>query len=139
VAFFVRLSAEFDWITILSALNPLVESYVENATTFDTPNPFSLANMLMISILAICAPYTPARNSQQHVLAFIMCGLSVVMFTLLVDLPMFAFRLSELFSVFVVFLAFDFRLASGRLIAAALALLNGLWSLQQAAVGGLIG
>lgn len=101
-----------DPIALLTKFNPLAQDYISQINA-EAPNFFSVANVGVIAVTMLA--YVAAIRSNDRVLkmAVIMTTLSVASLGILSDIPTFAFRFRELFSVFVILVAYrgNYRLA----------------------------
>ncbi len=132
----VQVLIPADPVAFLAQINPLAQDYI-NQLDADVPNFFSVANVAVIAatLLALVA----AIRSQDAVLkmATIMTIMSVASLAMLRDIPAFAFRFRELFSVFVILVAFRPGFLLGPVAAGGYACASG-YLLYLAIVDGLV-
>ena len=133
------LVADVSLLDLASTFNPLVISYVENAGDFETPNKYSPAVLLLVAAILFAA--RPALRSSDTFwkLSLLMCVLALASFFALFDIAIIANRMLQLFSVYVIFLSFQFRAFEVSALAGGATLLNAAWALRNAVGQGLIG
>jgi hypothetical protein len=133
------LVADVSLLDLASTFNPLVISYVENAGDFEPPNKYSPAVLLLAAAILFAA--APALRSSDAFwkLSLLMCVLALASFFALFDIALIANRMLQLFSVYVIFLSFQFRAFEVSALAGAATLLNAAWAMRNAVGQGLIG
>lgn len=133
------LVVDVSLLDLASTFNPLVIAYVENAGDFEPPNKYSPAVLLLATAILFAA--RPALRSSDSLwkLSLLMCILALASFFALFDIALIANRMLQLFSVYVIFLSFQFRQLEISALAGAATLLNAAWALRNAVGQGLIG
>lgn len=125
-----------DPVAFLVQFNPLAQDYI-NQLDADVPNFFSVANISVIAVtlLALVA----AIRSRDDILKMgtIMTVLSIASLIILHDIPVFAFRFRELFSVFAILVAFRRGFALAPVAVAGYSCASG-YLLYQAIADGLV-
>jgi len=122
----------------LNELNPLTSAYLENVSDVVKPNLFSGSNILYCMILLSSAYLFKPWRKESSFLWFFLAIMGLSSFAILLDYPVFAHRIKEIFMFSTVFLTFQFKLLSTRAVPAFLMLLNGIWVLNAFVSQGLL-
>ena len=126
-------------IEMASMLNPLILAYINEASDFDPPNKYSPANILLLMSIMFSLSLAIKDRILGHRMSLIMCILALVTFFAFYSFPLMANRMFGLYSIFVIFLSFNFRGFGLPSIAGVATVLNAFWALRNAIGQQLIG
>lgn len=122
-------------ISMIIDVNPIALSYAQNAGNADTANIYSINNIIYFVIIIIYF-LTKWDKSTYPYLFLLLFGL---IFSLLTNnIPVFSYRVKEIFAVSSVFLVFQERAISQKTIPALLLTVSGFWTLKSCIEIGII-
>jgi hypothetical protein len=129
----------FPIIEWISVLNPLIVSYINEASDFDPPNKFSPINVFMFMSIITSFFYASKDSIVGQRMSLIMTILALVTFFAFYDIPLIANRMFGLYAVFLIFLSFNFRYFNISALAGFFTVLSAVWAVRNAFGQGLIG
>jgi len=133
------VASTIDPVSVLVAFNPLVESYITTADTYEPPNIYSPQNVLLVAAIGASAVAALRDREPVYRLSLAMCVLALVAFFLFYSVPAIGNRLFGLFFVFAVFLSFQSRRFDMAALAGPATLVSAAWALRNAFDQKLIG
>ena len=140
LAFMLLASLRLQFFTtFLNELNPLTYAYLKNAEYAIRPNLLSLSIILFFITLVSSSFFQRPWRDDYAYLWFFLSIMGMISFVLLIDSPVFAHRVKEVFLVSSIFLTFRLRsLSLGSAVPAMLMIMNGVWVLYRAIEQGII-